>query len=126
MIPSSAICLALAIFFESRNQPIEGQKAVANVVLNRLERDKKSSVCDVVYKPSQFSWTVEKGKPHKAKEKAKKIDSKAWKKSLIIANASLAASSDNTNGAIYFNTIKLGVRYRTKTRPKYFGQHVFY
>jgi len=29
-------CLAVAIFFEARDQPIEGQMAVAEVVMNRV------------------------------------------------------------------------------------------
>jgi len=42
-------CLAEAIYFEARSESIEGQLAVAEVILNRVDRDDfPNSVCDVV------------------------------------------------------------------------------
>ena len=42
-------CLAAAIYFEARGEPIIGQIAVAQVVLNRVEdRRWPSTVCEVV------------------------------------------------------------------------------
>lgn len=44
------ICLAQAIYFEARGEPIEGQIAVAQVVLNRLsDRNYPPTICGVVY-----------------------------------------------------------------------------
>lgn len=39
MIKTALLCLALTIFHESRGEPIEGQYAVAEVVLNRAEKE---------------------------------------------------------------------------------------
>jgi spore germination cell wall hydrolase CwlJ-like protein len=51
-------CLAVAVFFESRNEPIEGQFAVAEVVMNRVESDRwPNGICDVVFQYKQFSFT---------------------------------------------------------------------
>lgn len=51
-------CLVAAIFFEARDQPIEGQFAVAEVVMNRVESPRwPDNVCDVVYQRKQFSFT---------------------------------------------------------------------
>ena len=64
------MCLALNIYFEARNQPIEGQLAVAQVVINRVLDDRyPDHACDVItqgptYPDSnlpirhkcQFSW----------------------------------------------------------------------
>lgn len=51
-------CLAVAVFFEARDQPIEGQYAVAEVVMNRV-MDKRwpDTICGVVFQKKQFSFT---------------------------------------------------------------------
>ena len=52
------MCLSAAIFFEARDQPIQGQLAVANVVMNRVESPRwPDEICAVVFQPSQFSFT---------------------------------------------------------------------
>jgi len=52
------MCLATAIFFEARDQPITGQEMVAEVILNRVEHSRfPNSVCDVVYQERAFSFT---------------------------------------------------------------------
>lgn len=58
--PSSAVmCLAQTLFFEARNQPVEGLRAVAATVFNRVDHAHyASSVCAVVYQPYQYSWTL--------------------------------------------------------------------
>jgi len=43
-------CLGQAIYFEAGFQPVEGQRAIAQVVLNRVrDRDFPDTVCGVVY-----------------------------------------------------------------------------
>ena len=52
-------CLALNIYFESRNQPIEGQVAVSQVVLERVKSKKyPDTVCEVVFQGPTYSWSV--------------------------------------------------------------------
>ena len=52
------LCLATAIFFEARNEPIEGQYFVAEVVINRVKDERyPDTVCGVVFQKSQFSFT---------------------------------------------------------------------
>lgn len=56
------ICLATNMYFESRNQSILGQLAVANVVLNRVKSKRfPNTVCTVVYQ-SKLNW---KGNPRR-------------------------------------------------------------
>ena len=51
-------CLAVAIFFEARGEPLEGQYAVADVILNRVEDTRyPDDVCSVVFEPYAFSFT---------------------------------------------------------------------
>ena len=50
-------CLAGAIYFESRGEPIEGQLAVAQVIINRAESSAfPSDYCGVVTQRAQFSF----------------------------------------------------------------------
>jgi spore germination cell wall hydrolase CwlJ-like protein len=50
-------CLAQAVYFESRGEPIEGQLAVAEVVVNRAKSGQyPTSYCDVITQPAQFSF----------------------------------------------------------------------
>lgn len=58
-------CLATAIYFEARGEPVRGQLAVAQVVMNRVRSPKfPDTVCGVVYqgqfrKGCQFSFTCD-------------------------------------------------------------------
>lgn len=62
----ATVCLASAIYYEAATEPIDGQRAVAQVVLNRL-RDPAfpKTVCGVVYQGSerttgcQFTFTCD-------------------------------------------------------------------
>lgn len=64
-------CLSLNIYHEARNQPLEGQIAVAMVTLNRVESESyPNTVCNVVWQNKQFSWTHD-GKSDKPYEKEK-------------------------------------------------------
>ena len=52
------MCLAAAIFFEARDQPHFGQRAVAEVVMTRVESPRwPDTICGVVYQRKQFSFT---------------------------------------------------------------------
>lgn len=61
ILTSAIMCLALNIYNEARGEPLRGQYAVAEVVLNRqADRRWPDRTCDVVYQPYQFSWTLKK------------------------------------------------------------------
>jgi len=50
-------CLATAVYFESKGEPLDGQLAVAQVIMNRVASARfGDSVCDVVKAPKQFSF----------------------------------------------------------------------
>jgi len=49
-------CLALAIHFEARSEPLDGQAAVASVVLERVDMERyPDTICEVVFQRKQFS-----------------------------------------------------------------------
>ena len=50
-------CLAMTIYYEARGEPVTGQYAVADVVLNRVEDERfPDSICDVIKQKNQFHW----------------------------------------------------------------------
>lgn len=105
-------CLAVTIYHESRGEPLAGQYAVAYVILNRAESGKfPSSICGVVSQKGQFGGY---------KPRAKINDKEAWEQANRVAKASIKlheAGFDTTNGALYFNTSKKGLK---------IGNHGFY
>ncbi len=50
-------CIAMAIYFESRGESLQGQRAVASVVMNRV-RDPRfpKTPCEVIYQRGQFTF----------------------------------------------------------------------
>lgn len=52
-------CLAATIFFEARGESVQGQEAIAQVVMNRSKvRTYPPSICKVIKQPFQFSWYI--------------------------------------------------------------------
>lgn len=50
-------CLATAVYFESKGEPLAGQLAVATTILNRTKSGRfPKSACGVVRQPGQFSF----------------------------------------------------------------------
>ena len=51
------LCLTVAIYYEARGEPIEGQAAVAQVILNRVQHpDFPDDACAVLFEDNQFSF----------------------------------------------------------------------
>jgi N-acetylmuramoyl-L-alanine amidase len=81
-------CLATAVYFESRGESVEGQLAVAHVVMNRAGSGKyPPDWCSVVTQPYQFSFV----NPHTGQLPQPDTDSAAWRKAEAVAL--LAASN---------------------------------
>lgn len=74
---TSLMCLAVAVFFEARGEPLDGQYAVAEVIMNRVEDSRyPDTVCGVVFQDRQFSFTHD-GKPDKLPRKATRASKRA-------------------------------------------------
>ena len=53
------LCLAATVYLEARDQPVLGQRAVAEVALRRLDSGRHGeSVCAVVREPGQFATSM--------------------------------------------------------------------
>jgi spore germination cell wall hydrolase CwlJ-like protein len=80
-------CLQQNIYFEARNQSLEGQVAVAWVTMNRVEAERyPNSICGVVWQDRQFSWTHD-GLPDRPGRNV--LEQRAWEDAGLIADVVL-------------------------------------
>lgn len=110
-------CLARAVYFEARGEPLEGQLAVAQVILYRLASGRHGdSVCGVVAQPGQFTYD------HRRTPAA----SRDWQTAKAIAAIAATAAWDviapraTAFHAVRINAVSSGRRVGT------IGNHVFY
>jgi len=120
---SDLLCLALNVYREARNQPIEGQLAVAHVTLNRYETSDLPTICDVVFKTGNFAWTKD---PKVVQEWPR--DEAAWEMAQRVAHQALAdPKADPVKGSTYFHTVSTDPDWApTLVRVGRIGDHVFY
>ena len=114
-------CLAGAVYFESKGESLSGQLAVARVVLARSKSGRfPSSICGVVYQPSQFSF-VRGGK-------MPRIDTGGsnWKNAVAISKIALDGSwKSPVEGALFFHARYVSPGWRLK-RMGTIDNHIFY
>ena len=95
MIAEMLTCIALNVYYEARSEPLEGQYAVAHVVLNRVASPRfPDDACTVV---KQFSWYCD-GKSDTPKEKRASLYSQ-----LVAHKVVHGYVKDNTDGSIYYH-----------------------
>ncbi len=117
-------CLALNIYHEARNDPLVGQLAVAMVTLNRTR--KTGDVCQTVFEPYQFSWTIDGVKGGVLTPEYRPKNPQAWRTAQEIAKMSYQIP-DFTHGATHFHTRAVNPKWnRRMQRVGVFGSHVFY
>ncbi len=113
-------CLAGAIYFESKGEPLTGQLAVAEVIINRAKSGRfPTDVCAVVKQRGQFSFvrggqipTINIGK--------------AYRTAIAVAKVALAdAWNSPAQKALYFNTADRRPAGRV-IKVASIGNHVFY
>jgi len=114
-------CLAGAIYFEARGEPLAGQLAVGQVVINRAESGKfPASYCGVVYQPSQFSFVRSGHMP------AINTSSIAWHNAAAIARVAHEGLWDSpVEDALYFHASYVKPAWR-RTRVARVDRHIFY
>ena len=121
-------CLAEAIYFEARGEPVEGQFAVAEVILNRVDSPKfLNSICKVVRQGSgrkracQFSYNCD-GKLEYITNGA------AYDKAKRVARVSMDRKSRPlTKGATYYHAAFISPSWaRSFRHVNTIGVHKFY
>jgi spore germination cell wall hydrolase CwlJ-like protein len=116
-------CLAKAVYFEARSEPLKGQLAVADVILNRAESGKyPTGICEVITQKAQFSF-IQKGKfpePNKA--------SKAWRKAVAVARIAHAQAAQAVpQDVLWYHADYVAPVWRHGlARNEKIGVHIFY
>ena len=135
LMETATVCLALNIYFEAQNQPVEGQIAVSQVVMNRV-RDARfpDEVCKVVKQGvhskktglplrwrCHFSWYCD-GKS----DKPTYFDAYRW--SHVVAKHVISGKSgDLVNGSTHYHATRVSPDWNIqKTRVIQIGDHIFY
>ena len=121
-------CLTQAVYYEARSESDDGQRAVAQVVLNRVRHPAfPNSVCGVVYQGSeritgcQFSFTCDGSL-------GGDIDPYSWERARRIAAAALGGSVYRPVGlATNYHTIAINPYWAPSLVPQVtLGAHIFY
>ena len=123
----ASLCLASAIYYEAATEPDEGQRAVAQVVLNRVRHPGwPNSVCGVVYQGSnlpgcQFSFACDG-----AMARAPMMS--AWIRARRVAERALAGDVYTPAGSsTYYHTMAVAPAWRLRLTPTAIvGAHIFY
>jgi len=127
-LAASLQCLTAAVYYEARSESFEGQRAVAQVVLNRVRHPAfPKSVCGVVYQGSrrrtgcQFSFTCDGSL-------GARRDPAAWARARRVAGAALAGSVYGPVGhATHYHASYVQPWWAASlTRAVTVGSHIFY
>ena len=110
-------CLATAIYFEARSEPIEGQLAVAQVVRNRARSGRfPASLCGVVYQRSQFSFSHSRAPDNRAQ----------WMRAVKVAAIAIADGwREIAPNALYFHAARVSPGWN-RERVARIGNNIFY
>jgi len=116
-------CLIRNVFFEAGSELHEGKIAVAQVTWNRVKDGRwGKDICQVVYAPGQFSWTVD------ADKRNRKIGGPGWE-------PTLEAVEDFLGGVRVVRLERSMFFHATHVRPNWnkfaekvreIGNHIFY
>ena len=116
-------CLAGAVYFEARSEPLQGQLAVADVVINRASSGRyPTTICAVVTQRAQFSF-IRNGRFPAADR-----SSEGWRRAVAIARIARERLANQVapNVLWYHADYVAPVWRRNLTRVSKIGAHIFY
>lgn len=117
------MCLAQAVYFEARGEPLDGQLAVARVIINRSQSNAfPDDYCSVVTQRGQFSFVRGGSIPQP------NTGSAAWTRAIAIARIAHRDQWQSPVGdALYFHASHVRPRWagRMTTRAT-IENHIFY
>ncbi len=111
-------CLARAVYFEARGEPLEGQLAVAQVILNRVASGRfADTVCAVVNQRGQFSFDRSRTP----------ADGRDWRIAKAIAAIAATAGWDAVAPrATAFHAVRVAASWTAMRKVGTIGNHIFY
>ena len=113
-------CMAKVVHHEAGNQPLAGQIAVAQVLMNRVKRGFGYNVCEVANQPGQF-FRLNRYHPDR--------NSAQWAAAVDVARSVLAGDArDWSKGALFFhaNWARPDRFFRGRTKVARLEDHDFY
>lgn len=116
-------CLATAVYFEARGESLEGQLAVARVVMNRAASGRyPPDWCSVVKQPAQFSFVR-----HGAFPQAD-TNCQAWRKAEAIAQIAAANIVPSiSSDVLWYHADYVAPTWRRSLQEvQQIGAHIFY
>lgn len=128
-------CLAENIYFEARNEPVEGMLAVAFVTMNRVESPNyPNTICGVVKqkirRTCQFSWYCESTPHHISTNRLLTSDTNQVYNEILRLSIMFYANYENMNdltkGALFYHADYVNPRWRNVQKTTKIGRHIFY
>ena len=125
---NQAHCLAQVVYFEARSESLEGQLAVAQVVLNRVATPRyPATICAVAFQNEhlpfrcQFSFACD-GMPDKA------YNMTAWRQARAVAQLALDGAWDDITGrSTHYHALNAMPYWRNHLQQTVqLGRHIFY
>jgi len=113
-------CLAAGVYYESKGEPLAGQLAVAQTIINRTRSGRfPKSICGVLTQAGQFSF-VRGGSVPSAEGR------RGWDTAVAVAKVAARDLWDgDAEQALYFHARRVAPSWRA-TRIAAIGNHVFY
>ena len=114
-------CLATSVYYESKGEPLNGQLAVAQTIINRTASGRfPGSVCGVVRQPGQFSFV------HGGDIPTPSHASSAWKRAVAIATiAREGLWKQVAPAALFFHARRVSPGWG-KIKVASLGNHIFF
>jgi spore germination cell wall hydrolase CwlJ-like protein len=122
-LSEEANCIATAVYFEARGEPVEGQLAVARVIMNRAASGQyPASWCAVVKQPAQFSFVRRGMFP------AVNTASAAWAKAQGITRLAMANVVPSlTTDVLWYHANYVAPSWGKRlSQAQRIGAHIFY
>ena len=122
-LDDEANCIAVAVYHEARGETLEGQLAVARVIMNRASSGQyPNSWCGVVKQPWQFSFV------HNGRFPSVDQNSMAWHNALGVTRLAINnAVPSLSNDVLWYHANYVAPSWgRRLTRVRQIGAHIFY
>ena len=124
-LTDEANCIAVAVYHEARGESLEGQLAVAKVIMNRAASGKyPTSWCGVVKQPWQFSFVNPRTGYMPSVDQA----SASWRKALGVTRLAVANAVQSVpTDCLWYHADYVAPSWgRRLTRVEKIGAHIFY
>ena len=124
-LTDQANCIAVAVYHEARGESLEGQLAVAKVIMNRAASGKyPASWCGVVKQPWQFSFVNPRTGYMPSVDEA----SVSWRKALGVTRLAVANAVESVpSECLWYHADYVAPSWgRRLTRVEKIGAHIFY